>query len=87
MKKTEITFLICVFSAAALFCVASVRETLPLLPGAPAPTAAVSATAGQARDVDLDKLRRMLRQHELSSHEAMYYKTMPTEPAGRSEQE
>ena len=78
MKKTEIAFLISVFGFAALFSLVSVRETLPLLPGRSSPTAAAVGTAGQPRDVDLDKLQRMLRQHDLSSHEAWYYKPVPT---------
>jgi len=31
--------------------------------------------AGQARDVDLDQVKRLIRQQRLSDHEALFYST------------
>ena len=60
MRRTEVVFLLCVFAFAALFVTRSVTHTIPLLPGGPSPGAAAIGAAGQPRDVDMPRLKRLL---------------------------
>lgn len=78
MKKIDLLFLICVFGFAAFFCLVSVQETLQLLPGRSSSAGPAVGTAGQPREVDMDRLQQMLQRQDLSSREAMYYKPVPS---------
>jgi len=82
MKKTEIAFLISVFSFATFFALVSIRETMRWMPVEASLARTAGGAAGQPREVDMDKLRRMLRRHDLSSHEAMYYKPLASPITG-----
>ena len=74
MRTNDIAFLICVALAAATFAARSVSEAIPLLPWSGASAAAPTGAAGQARDVDMDRLLRLLDQGALSRHEAEFYR-------------
>ncbi|MHC4616978.1 MAG: 4Fe-4S binding protein [Planctomycetota bacterium] len=53
---------------------ASVDRFVQVMPGALAQPTAVAASGGQPRDVDLQRIRTMIRQRQLSDREAEFYK-------------
>jgi MFS family permease len=53
---------------------ASVDRFVQVMPGALAQPTAVAAAGGQPRDVDLQRIRTMIRQRQLSDREAEFYK-------------
>ncbi len=57
----------------------SIRRFLQVIP-AGADTEVVSATGGQVRDVDLQRVREMIRQNQLSDKEAEFYKRLEEPP-------
>jgi hypothetical protein len=77
MRKTEIAFLLCVLGFAGLFAARSVTQSIPLLSGGTQSGSAAPGVAGQSRDVDMMKLKRLLDQRALSDREAEFY-----EPVG-----
>ena len=87
MRRTEIIFLLCVFAFAALFVARSVRQTIPLLPGAPPSGSAAIGAAGQPRDVDMPQLKRLLDRRALSGHEAEFYEPVDSPPGPDDETE
>ena len=65
------TTLVLVF---ALFVsVVSVRHLLQVLP-APSTASAAVSSAGQPRNVDVQQVKKMIRENKLSDHEADFYK-------------
>ncbi len=76
MRKTDIAFLCCVLSVAGLFAGRLVTLSVPLLPGATTSANSAFGVAGQARDVDMSKLERLLEQRQLSDHEAEFYEPL-----------
>jgi hypothetical protein len=87
MRKTDVAFLCSVLSVAGLVAGRLVTRSLPLLPGATAPATPALGAAGQARDVDMLKLQRLLERRTLSDHEAEFYEPVgpPSRPAVGSE--
>lgn len=79
MRKTEIVFLLGVLGCAGLFAARSVTLSFPLLWGGTPSGAAVLGVAGQSRDVDMTRLKRLLDLRDLSDREAEFY-----EPVGTS---
>ena len=77
MRKTEIIFLFCVLGCAGLFAARSITQSVPLLWGYAPSGSAVLGVAGQSRNVDMTKLKRLLERRALSDREAEFY-----EPAG-----
>lgn len=79
MKRNEWLFLAAVLACALVFATAALDKAHRPL----APDAGVSppGRAGRPRDVDLDKVRRLIEQRSLSDHEAAYYTPFP-EPSG-----
>ena len=80
MKRPDALFLVAVIVAAGLFAAASIDRARDILgPGAGAaefrPT-----SAGIPRDVDLDKIKRLMDQHHLSPHEAQFYRKVSPPP-------
>ena len=53
---------------------ASLDRFVQVMPGALARPTAVAASGGQPRDVDLQRIRTMIRQRQLSDREAEFYK-------------
>jgi hypothetical protein len=80
MRKTDVLFLLCVLFCAGLFAARSVREAVPLLSGGTSAGPAASGVAGQSRDVDMTKLKRLLEQRVLSDREAEFYEPVGTPP-------
>jgi len=66
-------FAACVLIVALLISVVSADRFLKVIP-AGAETVAVSASGGQPRDVDLQRVRTMIQQKRLSDKEAEFYK-------------
>jgi hypothetical protein len=83
VKRTDIAYLLAVAAFATLFAVGSVRSATEVIAQRSAGDAAFSPTAGEPRDVDMEKLRRLLRSRSLSDREAQHYKRVdeaPTKP-------
>jgi hypothetical protein len=66
----NVVFVLAVGALALVFAVDALSRAMPA--DTSAPTAAPSGAAGQPRDVDMDALRRMLRQGHLSDREALH---------------
>ena len=78
MRKSEILFLFCVLGCAGLFAARSITQSVPLLWGGTPSGSAVLGVAGQLRDVDMTKLKRLLDRGTLSDHEAEFYEPVGT---------
>ncbi|HUT29217.1 MAG TPA: 4Fe-4S binding protein [Sedimentisphaerales bacterium] len=63
-----------VIAAALVVSAISVNKFLEAMPTGRDYSAAFVASGGQPRDVDLQRIRTMIRQNKLSDHEAEYYK-------------
>jgi hypothetical protein len=85
MRKTDAIFLFCVLSCAGLFAARSVMQSVPLLSGETAADSAAFGVAGQSRNVDMAKLKRLLNQRALSDHEAEFYEPLDTSLPGDHE--
>jgi ferredoxin len=72
-RKGAKVFLACVLVVAILTSAVSVGRFLEVLP-AGAGAAAVSASGGQPRDVDIQRVRTLIREKRLSDKEAEFYK-------------
>lgn len=80
MRKIDILFLFCVLGFAGFFAARSVTHAIPLLPGRTITDSAALGAAGQARDVDMTKLKSLLDQDALSDHEALFYQPVGAPP-------
>ena len=78
MRKIEILFLFCVLGCGGLFAARSITQSVPLLRGGTPPGSPLLGVAGQSRDVDMAKLKRLLQQRTLSDHEAEFYEPLGT---------
>jgi hypothetical protein len=72
-QKTAWVFLTCVLVVAIFVSTVSVGRFLQVIP-AGLDTGAISASGGEPRDVDLQRVRTMIRQKRLSDKEADFYK-------------
>jgi predicted membrane-bound spermidine synthase len=72
-KEIAGLFAACVVIVALFISVVSADRFLKVIP-AGAETVAVSASGGQPRDVDLERVRTMIRENKLSDKEAEFYK-------------
>lgn len=79
MRKIEITFLLCVLGFAGLFAARSVTQSVLLLSGGTQSGSAILGVAGQSRNVDIMKLKRLLDQRALSDREAEFYEPVGVE--------
>ena len=66
-------FVLFVLAVAAVVLAASVNEFAKALPADAEYTTTFTASAGQARDVNLEQIRTMIKEGKLSDHEAAYY--------------
>ncbi len=66
-------FPVAVLVAAVIISLVSVKSSLRELP-TPVSAAATATSAGQPRNVDMQKIRTLIRENKLSDHEAEYYK-------------
>jgi len=89
MRKIDIVFLFCVLGFAGFFAARSVTHAIPLLPGQTITDSAALGSAGQARDVDMTKLKSLLDQDALSDHEALFYQPLraSSHPSGAEDKE
>lgn len=85
MRKVEIAFVLAVLGFAVVFSAMSLsyaaRARAAATDAAPAPLGA----AGRARDVDIEKVKRLIRQGYLSDREAKFYRKLPGLPANGTE--
>ena len=81
MKQAEIFFLLSVFGFAAVFSFMSVSQAVRLASTRSEADVAAHGAAGQARDVNMEKLQRLLRQGRLSEREAEFYKEFTDSPS------
>ena len=89
MRKIDFIFLFCVLGFAGFFAARSITHAIPLLLGRTITDSADLGAAGQARDVDMTKLRTLLDQDALSDHEALFYQPLGTSshPSGAEDKE
>ncbi len=80
MRKTEIIFLACVLGCGGLFAARSIALSRPLLWGSAPSGSAVVGVAGESRQVDMTKLKRLLDRGDLSDREAEFYTPVGTPP-------
>ena len=73
MRRRDLVYLLAVAACAVAFFVDA--TTLAFRPEAPV-EAPRRGAAGEARDVDMRKLERLLREGYLSDHEALYAKPL-----------
>ena len=78
MRKIEILFLVCVLVCGGLFAARSITQSGPLLWDGTPPGSPLLGVAGQSRDVDMAKLKRLLQQRTLSDREAEFYEPLGT---------
>ena len=67
-------FVVGVLAAAALVSAVSVKRFLQVIPAGFGQAAISASAAGQPRDVDIQRIRTMIRQRKLSDKEAEFYK-------------
>ncbi len=78
MRTSEKIFILAVAVVALIFCAITLSHTRDLLvqsaleSAAPAP-----GSAGTPRTLDLNQIKQMIRQKNLSNHEADFYKKLP----------
>lgn len=72
--KTAKTFLVCVIVTAVIVSTASVKRFMEVIPADFGQPVVSSASGGQPRDIDLQRIRKMIRQKKLSDKEAQFYK-------------
>ena len=85
MRRTDALFLACVFAVASAFSWMSLSHAVRTRPSVGPTHSASLNTAGEARDVDMGRLRPMLRQRELSEREAEFYKRLPSPDSSQDE--
>jgi len=77
MKKSDVVFLTAVLGVAGAFSLVSLSHAVRILPRASMSAAPVRGVAGEARDVDMERLQELLRRNYLSDREAEFYKVVP----------
>jgi hypothetical protein len=68
---------VAVLVLAAFVSTISVRRFLQIIPADFGQSAVSLASGGQPRDVDLSRIRTMIRQKKLSNRKAEFYKELP----------
>lgn len=86
MKKAEIGFLCAVVLFAVIFSALSLSEAGEVIAGILRADYALAGVAGEARDIDVEKVKDLIRQRHLSDHEAEFYKKVPSLPEETGEQ-
>jgi hypothetical protein len=73
MKRNDLLYLLAVAAFSVVFTVIVFSDAAAVIArGAAEPT--YSPTAGEPRDVDLERIKRLLRSRDLSDREALHYK-------------
>lgn len=72
MRKTEVVYIVAVLIGAFVFSAFTVFHARTLLAPDVAITQRPGGVAGEARDIDVGRFRELIRQHDLSDHEAAY---------------
>lgn len=78
MKRTEIAYLLCVAAFAAALTAISLARAARV--AARSGDATFSPTAGEPRDLDVERIKRLLRRRELSDREALHYEPLEDDP-------
>jgi len=76
MRKTERVYLTAVLILALVFAWITLTHAERALSRLTAAEAVGTPTAGQPRDVDLERIRELIRERRLSDHEAEFYKRL-----------
>jgi hypothetical protein len=79
VRRRDLPYLLAVAVLAVVFAGDVVSRAVKAS-GAPNATGFLPGVAGEARDVDVERLERLIRQGHLSDHEALYAK-----PAGEGD--
>lgn len=92
MKKVETTFLCAVILFAAVFAAVTLTNSADIMAKRAAARHATTGAAGEARDVDVERIERLIREQLLSGHEASFYEPVdgaapPVEPSGKATSE
>jgi hypothetical protein len=82
MRSIEVFFVSTVLFFAAVFVGMTLSRAGRVIERLTAPEAAGAGVAGEPRDVDLEEIRRLIREGKLSDHEAEYYKKNVRTPDG-----
>lgn len=84
MKKSEATFLFAVTAFAVVFAAVSLSTAGNVIAGKLAAGRELEGIAGEARALDVEVVKRLIRQNYLSDREAEFYKSVsaiPEQPA------
>ena len=79
-KSAETIFLSAVAILALVLTAHTVSAARTYLRSVASATAAVPGAAGKPRNLDLDRIRQLIRQRQLSDHEAQFYVPAPSAP-------
>lgn len=72
MNRTERFFIVAVLLFAIIFTVTTAIHTGEIIERRAA-LHTQTGVAGQARDIDVEQIRQLIRQQRLSNHEALFY--------------
>jgi hypothetical protein len=82
MRRTERVYLTAVLVLAIIFAWITVTQAGKAISRLTTPEAAGTPSAGQPRDVDLERIKELIRDKRLSGHEADFYKKVPVPDTG-----
>jgi hypothetical protein len=77
MRRTERIYLTAVFLLGLVFVWITLSHAEKALSRLTATEAVGTGTAGKPRDVDLERIKALIREKRLSGHEAEFYKKVP----------
>lgn len=81
MRRTEIVFLLSVCVFAVAFATLTLSEAAKVITWSGGAENTFLPSAGAPRDVDMQRLQRLLERRSLSDREALYYKQVEDSPA------
>ncbi len=76
MQKNEKIFILAVAAVALIFCALTLSQTRGLLAQSVLESTAPAGSAGTPRTLDLQQIKQMIQQQNLSDHEADFYKKL-----------
>ena len=82
MRKIEVVYLAAVMAVALLFAGLTLRQGVLAISRGLASESPAAGTAGKPRDVDLNRIRKLIREKHLSDHEAEFYREVPGPGSG-----
>ena len=85
MRRADIAFLISVALMAVVFLLPTLSRFTSVLTRESGSGVVLTPAGGTPRDVDMKKLRQLLRARRLSDHEALFYQRRSTSQASDGE--